>query len=295
MKIKLLLACIALATLMPTTTMAYDFSIDGIAYYLPDGPEGQFAEVTEGCNTNLTEAIIPSTVKVGYNTYTVCAIRWNAFRGCSKLKTLFVPATITNVDSEAFIYCYLEKIDVSSDNSQYDSRDNCNAIILTASNALVVGCKTTIIPNSVTQIAGQAFVQCYGLTSMVIPDAVTRIGWAAFYDCDRLAEVTIGSSVKSIGASAFFYCTNLNKITSKIVDVENVTMDDDVFEGVPTSTCVLHVPKGTIEAYRNADQWKDFVNIVEDDVPSGLRGDVNDDGVVDGNDLNELINIILGK
>jgi len=48
---------------------------------------------------------------------------------------------------------------VDGGNGKYDSRDNCNAIIETASNTLIAGCMNSIIPNSVTTIGNEAFVE----------------------------------------------------------------------------------------------------------------------------------------
>jgi hypothetical protein len=65
----------------------------------------------------------------------------------------------------------------------------------------------------------------------------------------------------------------------------------NVFNYVPTSTCVLKVPVGTSDKYKNAYAWKAFSHIVE----YSSLGDVNADGEVDGIDLNTIINIVLGK
>ena len=65
----------------------------------------------------------------------------------------------------------------------YDSRNDCNAIIKTSDNTLVVGCKNTIIPSSVTSLGDWAFFGCSGLTSITIPESVTLIGDAAFRHC----------------------------------------------------------------------------------------------------------------
>ena len=69
-------------------------------------------------------------------------------------------------------------------------------------------------------------------------------------------------------------------------------MSYGVFYDVPTSTCVLKVPRGTVDDYRQANQWMDFENIIED---VDDLGDIDSNGYVDGIDLNILINIILGK
>ena len=121
---------------------------------------------------------------------------------------------MTSIGSSAFSYCSgLTSIVVEDGNTSYDSRDNCNAIIEIESNTLIVGCKNTIIPSSVTSIGNGAFYYCSGLTSVIIPNSVTNIGNNAFYYCSGLTSVTIGNSVTSIGNYAFYNCTSLTSIT----------------------------------------------------------------------------------
>ncbi len=106
----------------------------------------------------------------------------------------------------------MTSINVENDNPNYDSRDNCNAIIESANNTLILGCKNTIIPNSVTSIY-DAFNGCTGLTSIDIPNSVTKIDWGAFYDCTGLTNITIPNSVTIIGDFAFYNCNSLTNVT----------------------------------------------------------------------------------
>ena len=125
-----------------------------------------------------------------------------------------VPNSVTYIGWEAFSGCSgLESIVVDSDNHNYDSRNDCNAIIETETNTLINGCKSTIIPNSVTSIGDGAFSSCSGLTDVTIPNSVTSIGPNAFKDCNGLTSVTIPNSVTSIGYMAFYYCSGLTSIT----------------------------------------------------------------------------------
>jgi len=64
-----------------------------------------------------------------------------------------------------------------------DSRENCNAIISTSDNTLILGCKNITIPSSVTSIGYRTFYDCRGLTSITIPSSVTSIGESAFSGC----------------------------------------------------------------------------------------------------------------
>jgi hypothetical protein len=110
--------------------------------------------------------------------------------------------------------CYsLSHLVVASGNTTFDSRSNCNAIIETASNTLIAGCKNTVIPGSVTAIGGGAFAQCSCPSSVIIPNSVTSIGAAAFYKSYKLMCVTMPNSVTLIGPQAFYGCDGLTSVT----------------------------------------------------------------------------------
>ena len=157
---------------------------------------------------------IPATVTYNGKTYSVTSIGDHAFSGCSGLTSITIPNSVTSIDGSAFRFCSgLTSIVVENGNTKYDSRDNCNAIIETASNTLICGCKTTVIPNSVTSIGKSAFFGCDGLTSVNIPNSVTSIGEYAFNSCSGLTSVTIPNSVKGIGIGAFEYCNGLTSVT----------------------------------------------------------------------------------
>ena len=143
----------------------------------------------------------------------VKSIEQGAFSGCINLTSINIPSSVTNIGVSAFTSCALTSIVVDSDNTYYDSRDNCNAIIETASNTLFTGCQTTIIPNSVTSIGDRAFFYCSNLTSMIIPNSVTSIGLEAFKGCKNVTSITFSESVTSIGEYSFGHCSGLTSIT----------------------------------------------------------------------------------
>ncbi|MBR4269732.1 MAG: leucine-rich repeat domain-containing protein [Prevotella sp.] len=153
-----------------------------------------------GCKTT----IIPTSVT---------SIGNNAFYGCSGLTSITIPNSVTSIGNIAFYECSgLTSIKVANGNNIYDSRNDCNAVIETTSNTIIIGCKTTIIPNSVTRIGNNAFRGCSGLTSVTIPNSVTSIGNNAFSGCSGLTSITIGNSVTSIGNNAFNGCSGLTSI-----------------------------------------------------------------------------------
>ena len=144
----------------------------------------------------------------------VTSIGSSAFSGCSGLTSVTIPNSVTSIGGYAFSGCSgLTSVTVDKNNGTYDSRNNCNAIIETSTNKLIVGCNNTIIPNSVTSIGDGAFAYCSGLTSVTIPNSVTSIGEVAFSDCSGLTSVAIPNSVTSIGGYAFAYCSGLTSVT----------------------------------------------------------------------------------
>ncbi len=113
-----------------------------------------------------------------------------AFSGCTGLKSITIPDSVTSIGEEAFAGCSgLTSITVAKGNTKYHSAGNC--LIETESKTLIAGCKNSIIPTdgSVTSIGEGAFYNCTGLTNVTIPDSVTSIGYEAFYNCTGLKSI----------------------------------------------------------------------------------------------------------
>ena len=237
----------------------------------------------------LTSITIPNTV---------LTIGYAAFASCTGLTSVTIPSSVISIGSMAFESCDgLTRLVVESENTTYDSRNYCNAIIETASNTLIAGCKNTIIPNTVTTIGYGAFFFCVGPSSIFIPASVTTIGEEAFMYCDA-RTVTIPNSVTSIGDWAFCGCYELTDVYCYITDLSNVSVGYNSFSKFLTtdySERTLHVTLGTADAYRTNENWYPyFGRIVEDIIPDYLPGDVNGDGEVNIADINALMDIILG-
>lgn len=177
--------------------------------------------------SGLTSVVIPNSVtEICYMAFLECTgltsvdipnsvteIGNRAFSGCHNLSLLHIPGSVELIGALAFEACGgLSSITVDEKNTVYDSRDNCNAIVETATNALVLGSNSTVIPNSIESIGMYAFVNCMGLESVVIPNSVTEIGKSAFCACMGLTSLTIGNSVTTIGETAFSYCNGLSSV-----------------------------------------------------------------------------------
>ena len=136
-----------------------------------------------------------------------------AFNLCSGLTSVTIPRSVTRISDNIFENCpNLLSIKVEEGNPKYNSNNNCNAIIETSTNTLVLGCQNTVIPNTVTKIGKSAFRGCYCLTSLSIPNSVVTIDSYAFTECTGLTSVTLPNSVTTIGSSSFWNCTNLTSI-----------------------------------------------------------------------------------
>lgn len=148
------------------------------------------------------------------------------FNGCSKLKSIFIPAGVTKINSITFNDCNdLVSIIVDENNTVYDSRNNCNAVIETATNKLIGGCQTTIIPSDVTIIGSSAFEGCSNLTQLSIPDGVTTIERYAFEECTSLSGLVLPSNLNSLKENAFGGCKSLTEmvIPDEVTTLENYT------------------------------------------------------------------------
>ena len=201
----------------------------------------------------LTSVNIPSSVtKIGEG----------AFQGCISLTSIEVAAGNMNYCSVNGVLFDKDKTTLiqyplGNDHTEYVIPNSVTSIWNTAFS----DCQslTSIeIPNSVTSIGDGVFAACTNLTSVTIPNSVTSIGTGAFHFCESLVSVTIGNNVTSIGGWAFYGCSDLTAITCEATIPP--VCGEDVFGEVDKSI-PLYVPKESINAYKNADQWKDFTNI----------------------------------
>lgn len=137
-----------------------------------------------------------------------------------KLQKVVIPASIVKIESMSNLQSHIiGQIIVDPNNKVYDSRNNCNAVIKTATNTLVAGCKNTIIPDTVKVIGLSALSHCDGLSTIIIPDGVEEIENFAFA-CDySLKEIVIPATVKKLGSYAFQYCRELIKVKFLGADV----------------------------------------------------------------------------
>ena len=221
------------------------FNVDGLWYYIENDRAVLSRQVENGvvrfpAYNGSDEFIIPSSIEYQGKTWPVTKIGEhsigayaqgdritrivvpssvtelgaNAFDGLTGLESVYIPKSVVKIGDNLFggEYTNPARIEIEPSNPVYDSRENCNAIIETATNTLIYGRSSSVIPSSVTAIGDNAFKSCKKLESIVIPEGVKQVGKSAFEKCSGLTSITIPASVESIGSDAFAECTGLRSI-----------------------------------------------------------------------------------
>ena len=237
-----------------------------------------------------------------------------AFAECSGLTTVTLNNRIETINEATFLKC-IKLRSITIPNS-----------VTTIGNYAFTACRELIratLSNNLTTIGDRAFSGCYALTNLNIPNSVTTIGNYAFlggrvgieawrpstsgidlsiavmeealaYDMGSLKTITFGSNVNSIGAHSF-----VGHIPESITCMAStppalltgIFTYHDVFDELAYDSTMLYVPKVLVNAYREADGWKKFVNINGIEVFG--NGDANGDGETNVSDVVNLINALL--
>ena len=171
--------------------------------------------------------------------------KW-AFTTCGRLPSVTIPQSVKCIDLIAFYWCdRLTKVEINS--NEVVARENEQFYTLTS---------------------------CFGkqVKEFVFGEDVKKIAWIACSESENLTTVTISSNLTCVEDSAFHKCTSLADMYCYAEQVPE--MGKDVFVDSNYKNATLHVPAASVEAYRNAEQWKDFGNIValtdEDPKPTGI-------------------------
>ena len=178
---------------------------------------------------NLESLVLPSQLET---------VPYMAVAECVKLKSISIPATVTEIEDRAF--------------------ENCRMLS-----------SVTFAKNgALTRIGNWAFYNNHELTNLVIPEGVAEVGHAAFYGCTYLKEMTLPSTMQTIADNAFSQCQKVSKITvnAMIPPVVEPKTFEDIDRNIP-----LYVPAGTASQYKQADYWCEFFNVIEQDALSSVE------------------------
>jgi hypothetical protein len=152
-----------------------------------------------------------------------------AFGNCSRITSIIIPDSVTSIRDACFTACGIYGI---------------------------------ILPNIISLPTG-CFYACGNLAAIVIPDSVTSIGEDCFSVCGKLKSITFPINLTSIGRNAFYMCSNVEVLFSRIVSPD-IYMLGNKLDSFNKETCIIHVPVGSLAAYRAVSQWNEFTNIIAD-------------------------------
>lgn len=281
----------------------------------------------ENVNGNMVNTYSGDIIVPGYvNGWKVIAIQ-ETFVGCSELKSVTIPNTVWSVGSfdgdtkltsvslplsvlniGTFKECIsLESISLPEKiTSLCDTFEGCTSLknvslpsSLESMSGTFYGCTslTSIdIPQTVIVIGENTFRDCVNIKEINLPEGVYSIGHSAFQNCTNLKSFTIPQNVKNVSEGAFAGCTGLTEIHVKAMNPPETICyyGLSAFEGVDKNNCILYVPAGTLESYKNTWwEWSTFKNIREEGVYP--KGDINGDYEINIKDVTTLVNCILGK
>ena len=272
--------------------------------------------IGSGCFQNcssLAYAIIGSGVK---------ELPEDCFYGCSSLPEIAIPATVESVGNSVFYGCTtLARVDIEDRqselslgyNSDYSSSDqrplfsDCplDSVYIGGNISYATGSDSGYSPfyrntslravkitDQETEISENEFYGCTGLTTVELGDGIESIGNYAFSGCSALDSFSFGHSVTTIGEEAFSDCTAMTRLQSR-AEVPplcgNQALDD-----INKWTCELFVPTKSLDAYKAADQWKEFFFITGEDYdkPGSVEDAVSENGGVSVATYRDCIEII---
>ena len=242
-------------------------------------------------------------VTLPYNTTSIGAY---AFQNCSELEEIVKFYNISSIGEHAFQKCSaLKEFKLPKLEKLYEHTfDGCKSLTLleipegitTLPKAFAQGCsslKNIVIPNSLTNVGWAAFSGCSSLERIDLPETLETIMMDAFANCTSLKYFRLPEGINDIFDHIISNCNNIeelhlprlplimNNYAFAKCQVQHLyayeekphKINNTIFEGINYSTCTLHVPKGSREAYAEAYYWRDFGTIVEMNEGEGGGGD----------------------
>ena len=208
--------------------------------------------VTEGMfeYTNLKEVILPNTIT---------EIAHSAFECLMSMTKFVVPEGVVTIGDQAFNTCYNFKSIILPESVETIGErafDDCDDM------------KEITIPSKVTKLSNELFVNCNLLEKINLPEGITSIGNETFSSCRSLKTIVIPKNVTQMGYRVFMNCEALKEIhcqaTTPPVATSSGSSYMAIFYNFTKSECTLYVPKGSLNAYKDATEWQGFKNYIEE-------------------------------
>lgn len=172
------------------------------------------------------DIVIPDSVEINGRKRCVVSIGAKAFKSCVNVTSVTIPNTITTIGEQAFFECN--------------------------------GLTSIVLPESLKNLCNYAFDGCFYLVSVNIPSSLTKINRGAFGRCHSLQSLVIPSTITHISDYSFYECIGLTSVTCYAVNPPIMGGANVFDQYVDCSKIPLYVPEESVEAYKAADEWKEF-------------------------------------
>ena len=249
------------------------------SFTIPDGVTS-IGNYALACYPDIQSVTIPSSVtsigesafeQISFTSITLPenlrSIGPYAFKLCDALTSVTIPQSVTSIGDGAFFHC--DKL--QEFNGKYASDDHrcliVNGRIVSFASA---GLTEYVIPSNVTRIPNGIFTNNTKLTSITVPDNIDTIDWSSFSGCTALTSFTIPASVTTIYEEAFTDCSSLTSMT--VLATVPPTLQawytpNNIFAN--TNNCPIYVPAGSVDTYKAAENWSQYVDRITA-MPSGV-------------------------
>ena len=285
---------IIMALVCSMTFCANAFTLGGLEYKLCSSEDidlsmstwtprlSENAVMVSSCDKHdINNLEIPCFVSDRDNTYTVEGVDYEAFKDCRQLNSVVVGDSIKFISDGAFSYSPIKKLvwnaeecimrtaymldafSINEDGTYCTTWRDLRDLPFEQVEEVEIGENVKCLPN--------VFLAHSKIKTLTIPESVTRILEYSFSGCFELESVHV-----------------------KAKDPSQITLEFQAFNET-AENCTLYVPKGSAGLYRQADQWKEFKNIVEEGEEVDNPYDLNHDGQVDVTDVDIIIDAVLGR
>ena len=179
-----------------------------------------------------------------------------AFYGCQSLESITIPESVASIGAKAFRNCQSLKSVTLPDGITFignNAFNKCSSL------------DSIVIPQGMEKIEKSAFDLCINLKSVILPESITELDMYAFIECYSLSTITIPANVRKIGKMAFEDCRSMTSFYCCVEDPQEIELGEDVFNRI-NEDCILYVPQGCAQSYRDDERWNAFSEIREFDV-----------------------------
>lgn len=241
-----------------------NFYIDGIKYTVTEGNLFVTGYIS---SYNLGHVKIISTLKYNGQAMNVTNIGAGAFRGCTSMISISIPNSVTNIGYEAFYHCrglLFVAIGNGVKKAEDGAFNGCDDLIKVIVPDIAAWCSISYHGRDGNPLIYAQHLysdENTEITNLVIPDGVTSVCRYAFYGCSSLSSISIPKSVTNIGQDAFDECSGLTDVYCYAENVPE-TEYTYVFDSWSIKSAILHVPAGSVNAYKSKSPWDGFKDIV---------------------------------